>query len=399
MNALCGKTRLGKPRLANPGSASPLYPLQFEEIVQTYFFGGTQIREHFPRKRLPPLPRIAESWEVYSESVASAGPLAGKSLKELCRTYGTNLLGKEIVTRTGGNFPLMFKFLDATIDLELSVHPDETAVAVGLIPPGRSKYEAWYVLHCDPQCRFRCGTKKGCAAADFVQAAGEDRLGELVNQFSVVAGDAIYVPGGRIHGIGGRSLVAEIQDNNGDFYLFEWPHEKHTARRKRELARNSLRFARLDDNDTGKTVPVRIEENGVSHVYLAACSRFSLERYDISRMFELHLPGGRFVIVTCIAGRLRLKWSRGEIPVAPGQTLLLPACIEAVEMAPEEKASFLCSYVPDLMADIVDPLRASRVDDNLILALGGGTRRNDIAGLIATKRKQAGLCSLPGNGL
>lgn len=355
------------------------YPLQFEEIVQTYLFGGTQIGSYFPAKRLPPLPRIAESWEVCKDSVVIGGPLRGKTLEELCETYGEELLGTDIVSKVGTRFPLLLKFLDATVDLELSVHPDQSAVASGLTPLGKSKYEAWYVIDCSSDCRFRCGTKQGVNARLFTQAAADGRAADFMNEFTAAPGDAVYVPGGRLHGIGSRSLVAEIQDNDGDFHLFEWPYDDYSEAEKTTLIQGSLRFADLEDHDTGKTVPITIEaEKGILHTFLVACSRFSLERYDVSKPLEFHLDGRRFIIVTCIAGQVSLEWETGQKDLAPGTTTLLPASMRTVRITPDERASILCSYVPDLTEDVVKPLAASGVDKETIMALGGGVTKNDI---------------------
>ena len=140
-----------------------------------------------------------------------------------------------------------------------------------------------------------------------------------------------------------------------------------------------MRFADLEDHDTGKTVPITIEaEKGILHTFLVACSRFSLERYDVSKPLEFHLDGRRFIIVTCIAGQVSLEWETGQSDVAPGTTALLPASMRTVRITPQERASILCSYVPDLTEDVLKPLAASGVDKETIMALGGGVIKNDI---------------------
>jgi hypothetical protein len=42
-------------------------------------------------------------------------------------------------------------------------------------------------------------------------------------------------------------------------------------------------------------------------------------------------------------------------------------------------------YVPDLARDVVAPLRAAGVGDEAIVALGGRTRLNELAPIVAEK--------------
>jgi len=359
-----------------------LYPLQFKEIIKTYSFGGRQILSAFPEKNLPDLPCIAESWEVYKESIVSAGPLKGKSLDELCKNYGEQILGSDIIAWKGKKFPLLLKFIDATTTLELGVHPDIKAVEKGLISEGRSKNEAWYVLSCGENCYFCNGMKKKVTKEEFIQAVLDNRVRELVNTFPVKTGDTIYVPGGRIHSIGAKSLVAEIQDNNGDNYFFEWPYDNYTMEEKKKIALESLNYCNLDDMGTGKTIPITLKKGNYVHTYLVVCKYFSLERYDLVGPIKEINDGRHFIILTGIKGKCLLKWKNGEIEIPTGKSILLPACITEIEIRPYGECSLLRSYVPDLIKDIVKPLQHAGIQKERIISLGGDFYHNDLKEVI-----------------
>ncbi len=100
-----------------------LYPLQFSPIFKQTLWGGTKLKEIL-HKAAPE--QTGESWEISGlatdDSVVACGPLAGHSLRELCAQYGARLLGEKVVARTGVEFPLLFKFIDAKQDLSLQVH-------------------------------------------------------------------------------------------------------------------------------------------------------------------------------------------------------------------------------------------------------------------------------------
>jgi hypothetical protein len=51
-----------------------------------------------------------------------------------------------------------------------------------------------------------------------------------------------------------------------------------------------------------------------------------------------------------------------------------------IEPAPE--ASILVSYVPNLITDIVQPLRAASINDPAIASLGGVTKLNPLPALL-----------------
>ena len=67
----------------------------------------------------------------------------------------------------------------------------------------------------------------------------------------------------------------------------------------------------------------------------------------------------------------------------PGQTCLLPANLGAVTLEPEAgPCALLKSYVPDLLRDVILPLREAGVADEAIVGLGGKTRLNPLKALL-----------------
>ena len=126
-----------------------LYPLRFKEILRNYGFGNRWIAREFAKQGLPEDHRIAETWEVCdrpgeSSEVINRSP-RGRTLHELIEQYGQELLGEDIVAKSGLRFPLLIKFLDASNPLGDQVHQDdELAEKQGLDDPGKT--EAWYML-------------------------------------------------------------------------------------------------------------------------------------------------------------------------------------------------------------------------------------------------------------
>ena len=104
-----------------------LYPMTFKPILKKIIWGGSDI---CPFKGITPVQEgIGESWELShvegNYSVVDNGALEGKTLDELIRTYGKQLLGEKVVEQFGSIFPLLIKFIDARDNLSIQVHPDD----------------------------------------------------------------------------------------------------------------------------------------------------------------------------------------------------------------------------------------------------------------------------------
>ena len=120
-----------------------VYPLIFQPIFKPKIWGGRTLETSLAKK-LPQAQPIGESWEVADleddQSVVVGGPAQCKTLGQLVKEWGTDLLGRAELFE--GRFPLLIKFLDANDTLSVQVHPDE-AMAARLGGRVRVKNEAW----------------------------------------------------------------------------------------------------------------------------------------------------------------------------------------------------------------------------------------------------------------
>ena len=199
-----------------------MHPLVFAPIYRRYLWGGRRLASMLGRP-LPPGDDYAESWELVDrgtdQSVVAAGPLTGITLGELVRTRGRDLLGRHAPMSA---FPLLFKFLDASHDLSVQVHPDDTR-AGRLTPPDRGKTEAWYVIDAVPGSRMYAGLCPGTTRDDLAAALRDGRCGDVLHSFEPHRGDCIFIPAGTVHAIGAGLMVAEIQQSSDVTYrLHDW---------------------------------------------------------------------------------------------------------------------------------------------------------------------------------
>ncbi|MCK4413163.1 MAG: class I mannose-6-phosphate isomerase [Candidatus Eisenbacteria sp.] len=310
-----------------------LYPLIFEPIYRNYLWGGRRIPRLFGRE----LPRgiYAESWEIADRPEAMSrvanGPLIGMTLRELRRRYGSRLIGRAGVE---GPFPLIFKILDAAQRTSLQVHPGEAhAVQIG----GEPKTEFWYALPGMSEQHLFIGLRPGTVPALFEEALRQKRVERLLRVVPVQAGDAFFIPGGRIHAVDAGCLFFEIQQNSDTTYrVFDWDRLDEHGRCRPLHIEEALQVIEWDDCEDPRVTPERIDRaDGNVWRLLKACKHFRIERLDLLRDTTLNSDGRSFRVVFVAAGRLVAEGGGERLPLRSGMTCLLPATLESCRLLPE----------------------------------------------------------------
>ena len=95
-----------------------------------------------------------------------------------------------------------------------------------LIPPGESgKTEAWVVLEAGPESRIYAGLKPGTNPDDLRRALANGTVADHLASFTPKLGDAVFLPAGTVHSLGGDMVVFEVQENSDvTFRLYDWDH-------------------------------------------------------------------------------------------------------------------------------------------------------------------------------
>ncbi len=129
---------------------------------------------------------------------------------------------------SGGDVPIMVKFLFTSERLSIQVHPDdEAARAVGF---PRGKEECWLVLDAEPDAELGVGLVRETTRDALHRAALDGSIAEIIDWRSAKANDFVYNRAGTIHAIGGGLTVVEVQQNVDCTYrLYDYgrPRELH----------------------------------------------------------------------------------------------------------------------------------------------------------------------------
>jgi mannose-6-phosphate isomerase len=287
-------------------------PLVFEPIFVERVWGGRKLETVYG-KSLPPETRIGESWEIVdrpeAQSVVRNGPLRGRTLHELWTGHRREIFGE---LTDAPRFPLLVKLLDAAQKLSIQVHPPlEIAGELG----GETKTEFWYIADADPQAELYVGLREDSGRAEFEKALQDGTVADHVHRIAVKTGDAMFLPSGRVHAIGGGNLIVEIQQNSDTTYrVFDW-NRLGTDGRPRELhIEDSLRCINFDDCQ-----PTLTKEKGET---LVRHPLFDVQKWDLESEREAARPDS-FAIIFCLSGRI----SCAGLPVKPGEFFLIPSSL------------------------------------------------------------------------
>ncbi len=318
-----------------------LYPLTFHPIFKDRIWGGREM-ERLYQKNLPADRPIGESWEISDRpgdvSVIANGPLAGKNLRWLMENHRAELLG-EAKPATGNRFPLLCKILDAREKLSLQVHPPANkAVELG----GEPKTEMWFIAAAAPGAELFVGLKRGVTRAEFEKKIRTGEVAECFHRVPVRAGDAMFLPSGRVHAIGAGLVIFEIQQNSDTtFRVFDWnrvgldgkPRELHIAQSLASVDFNDFEPALAQGKFTG--------DNLIQRRSLVDDPLFRVETWRLNPGAQGWLNPKKLQIVAATRGEVEITSGSTSVKLSAGQFSLIPASLERAEVLAKSDAALL----------------------------------------------------------
>lgn len=316
-----------------------LYPLTFRPIFKERVWGGRKLEQLY-HKPLPPGVPIGESWELSDRpegvSVVANGPLAGRDLHWLMEHEREALMGKAAFS---GRFPLLVKLLDAQEKLSLQVHPP-AEIAAGL--GGEPKTEMWYIAEAQPGAELFVGLRRGSTRAEFEERLKSGTVAECFHRIPVRAGDAMFLPSGRVHAIGAGLVIFEIQQNSDTTYrVFDWNRLGLDGQPRELHVQQSLQSIDFSDLEPG-LVGAGFKDEGPAKVRrLVEHPLFSVRVLKLPAQSQLELHPNRLQLVAVVEGRLQIPNRDAPVQLSPGEFCLVPAAVNAVELEGLADSTFL----------------------------------------------------------
>ena len=323
-----------------------LYPLRITPIYQYRLWGG----RHFQSLLSTPLPGnepIGEAWILSDRddhaSTVADGALSGQTIKGLIGQFPSEVFGRFAGRYT--RFPLLLKFLDAREMLSVQVHPSSNQPE--LLPPGEAgKTEAWVVLNSQPGSRIYAGLKPGTTADDLRHLDRKSSNGYLAS-FEPQRGDAIFIPAGTVHALGGGVVVFEVQQNSDvTFRLYDWDRVDGQTGKPRELhIEKAIQSTDFSQGELRPVSPVFESSSPVIKERLFQCEHFTTWRATGNSAFAVGASNEPRV-VTCIEGAGRIASAGADYPLRLGDTFLLPASLGVCQLSPAGSMTVLETALP-----------------------------------------------------
>lgn len=316
--------------------------IKFRPILKQVLWGGNKI---IPFKQLDAdMEQVGESWEVSgvkdNESIVANGQYEGMKLNDLVALLKGDLVGKENYERFGNEFPLLIKFIDASKQLSIQVHPnDEQAKAKGL---KRGKTEMWYVMESAPDATLLSGLKRAITPEEYKAMVENDTITDALCEYRVGEGDVFYLPAGRIHSIGAGTFLAEIQETSDVTYRIYDFKRKDKDGNYRQLHTEAA--AECIDYSVENDYRTKYEARKNEGVELAQCTHFTTSVYDLDEPMLLDYSElDSFVVLIALSGECTLSIGDVETQLRAGETVLLPATTQTLNVSGTVK--FLETFV------------------------------------------------------
>nr|WP_319512230.1 type I phosphomannose isomerase catalytic subunit [uncultured Draconibacterium sp.] len=317
---------------------SNLYPIKFKPIFHEKIWGGNRMKTIL-NKDFGDMPNCGESWELSGVngniSVVSNGFLAGNDLNELIEIYMGDLVGDKVYEKFGVEFPLLIKFIDAQDDLSIQVHPNDKLSKERHNAYGKT--EMWYVAGAEKGALINSGFNQEVNREKYLEYFNAGKLTDLLHYDEAQVGDVFFIPAGRVHAIGKGCLVAEIQQTSDVTYrIFDY-NRKDDKGNEREL-HTDLALDAIDFSYSSRyKTDYKTEENKA--VEIVSCPYFTTNIIEFNKEQDKDYNQlDSFVIYMTMEGDFEIVTEGGSETVAMGETVLLPASLESVQLKPKSES-------------------------------------------------------------
>jgi mannose-6-phosphate isomerase len=322
-----------------------LYPLKFRPIFKEKIRGGDKIRRIL-NQDYSPLTHCGEAWEISGiepeSNIVSNGFLQGNSLNELIEVYMGDLVGERVFNTFGEEFPLLIKFIDAKDDLSVQVHPDDKLA--GNKHHCNGKTEMWYIIDAEPDARLNIGFNKPMNRQLLQRHIADNTLEEVLHFVPVKAGDAVFIPSGKVHAIGKGILLAEIQQSSDITYrLYDYNRRDKDGNFRDLHIEDALEAIHYNDTDN-ELIEYSTQPNRTNNV---VCSPFFVTNFIVfdQSVEKIYADIDSFVIYICLRGKAKIISPEGDETIQTGECILLPASIENVVISPKPYCKLLETYL------------------------------------------------------
>jgi len=314
--------------------------MTFQPIFKQRIWGGNKLKNLFAKE--PQLVQIGESWELSTVeddiSIIANGIYRNRLFTELISQFPKEILGIKTIEKFGKNFPLLFKFLDASEDLSIQVHPNDELAKKRHNCFGKT--EMWYILQADKNARNIIGFKEKSSPKEYIEKLENNDLLSILNQENVQKGDVFFLETGTIHAVGKGIVLAEIQQTSDITYrIYDWNRTDKDGKSRELHLDLALEAINYNPTQTRKTYSkIKNQANNI-----VKSNYFTTNYIPLDGKMDFYQNTDFFRVYMCIDGNLSIVYKNEKFNFEKGKTVLLPAVLK--EFYLEGKAELLEIFV------------------------------------------------------
>lgn len=328
-----------------------LYPFKFRAQLFHKIWGGHSIEKWYDYVPAD-YENVGEAWvmsdvEKYPTEVSN-GAHAGDSLQDLLEVYMDELVGEKVYDVFGNHFPLLLKFIDATDDLSIQVHPDDDYALENEKSLGKT--EMWYVLPSKGDAAIYLGWNQQMNLSLIHAAIADGTLSEYLREYKVHEGDVAYIPAGTVHAMRRNTIVAEIQENSDITYrLYDYNRIGNDGKKRPLKLDKALQVMDFNPDNEASYAPTMPRIDGV--VNLKKTSYFTANLLSPTRPVQRdYAPLDSFVAYMCVEGQCEItaldcETEDKSVSMRMGEAVLIPATLNDILITPQGHCKLIEIYV------------------------------------------------------
>ena len=328
-----------------------LYPFKFRAQLFHKIWGGHSIEKWYDYVPAD-YENVGEAWvmsdvEKYPTEVSN-GAHSGDSLQDLLEVYMDELVGEKVYDVFGNHFPLLLKFIDATDDLSIQVHPDDDYALENEKSLGKT--EMWYVLPSKGDAAIYLGWNQQMNVSLIHAAIADGTLSEYLREYKVHEGDVAYIPAGTVHAMRRNTIVAEIQENSDITYrLYDYNRIGNDGKKRPLKLDKALQVMDFNPDNEASYAPTMPRIDGV--VNLKKTPYFTANLLSPTRPVQRdYAPLDSFVAYMCVAGQCEItaldcETEDKSVSMRMGEAVLIPATLNDILITPQGHCKLIEVYV------------------------------------------------------
>jgi mannose-6-phosphate isomerase len=200
---------------------------------------------------------------------------------------------------------------------------------------------------CQNTSRLYAGFVAGMTADRFRAALRDKTTPGTLHTFTPKVGDCLFLEAGVVHAIGANLLIFEVQQTSDITYrLYDWDRLDSQTGKPRQLhIEEGLAASNFGRGPCDPVRPKVTEAEGVRREMLVNCEYFTLARLTSRVPFRIGAIAECRMVV-CVAGSGEIEWRGHRSPLAPGDTVLLPAEVGEATCIPSREITVMECGLP-----------------------------------------------------